>query len=147
MLRPMALLALACLATPALAQDAGTSRQVTISTSDCQALVRHVPAPGVAYQPGVDVHGNPVAPADLDSGQDGQGWQLPRTIQFPLVINPFNPQGTSNSAAARQFALTEMPIGTVTVDTVTGDVRLDGQPVTPPAAQAIADACRKRGVR
>ena len=38
---------------------------VIITKADCAALVRHVAEPGVAYEPGVDVNGRPVVPADL----------------------------------------------------------------------------------
>ena len=39
--------------------------------------MRHEPAPDVAYQPGVDVHGRAVAPADLNGGSQ---------IELPDVI-------------------------------------------------------------
>jgi hypothetical protein len=48
----------------------------------CQALVKHTPAPDVNYQPGVDVHGKPVAPADLPGSQV----QLPSAIKIPLSV-------------------------------------------------------------
>src|ERR1700722_12974792 len=50
----------------------------------CQALVKHTPSADVAYQPGVDVHGNSVAPADLP-GQPQI--QLPSKIDIPLTIS------------------------------------------------------------
>jgi hypothetical protein len=51
--------ALALLATPAMAED------VSVRTF-CQMLPQHVPADNVAYQPGVDVRGRAVAPADIN---------------------------------------------------------------------------------
>lgn len=47
----------------------------------CQKLVQHVPDADVAYRPGIDVHGKPVVPADLD---DGRPPLLPDTLTIPL---------------------------------------------------------------
>ena len=74
---------------------------VVISGQDCQRLVRHVPAPDVAYKPGVDVHGKPVAPADLP-GSAG-GYQLPDHIEFNYTINPVN-YGQTKALAAQASA-------------------------------------------
>lgn len=123
---------------------AGSSRTVTVSGTDCRQIVHHVPGADVAYKPGVDVHGKAVASADLDSGQQ---WKLPETLEFPIVVNPFNVQGTSTSAAAKQFSNTDMTVGKVSVNTLTGQVLLDGKPVESGTASAIAEECRKRGAR
>jgi hypothetical protein len=44
-------------------------RTIAIARSDCELAVRYVTPPGVDYQPGVDVNGRPVTPADLDDGR------------------------------------------------------------------------------
>ena len=54
---------------------------IAIARSDCQLAVRYVSPAGVDYQPGVDVNGRPVAPADLDNRQR---LQLPESI--PIII-------------------------------------------------------------
>ena len=54
-----------------------------MSRQDCQRLVRHEPAPDVAYQPGVDVHGRPVVPADLGGGSQ---IELPDVIYIPIEV-------------------------------------------------------------
>ncbi len=41
-----------------------------ITKEDCARLVGHAPAPGVAHQPGVDVHGRAIVPADLESSTE-----------------------------------------------------------------------------
>jgi len=51
-----------------LAPLAAGAQTLVIEAADCRRLVEHVPAPDVAYRPGVDVEGRPVAPADLDGG-------------------------------------------------------------------------------
>ena len=38
---------------------------VQIGDADCKRLVRHVPSGDVAFKPGIDVRGNPVAGATL----------------------------------------------------------------------------------
>ena len=59
------LLAAALAAPPAAAHEKAT---VAITRADCARLVAHRPAPDVAYQPGVDVYGREVVPADLGGG-------------------------------------------------------------------------------
>lgn len=65
----------------ASAPSRAAERTIAIARSDCELAVRYVTPPGVDYQPGVDVNGHPVAPADLD---DGRRLQLPESI--PVFI-------------------------------------------------------------
>ena len=69
---------LAVLAGPAMAQ------KVTISGVDCRRLVQHQPAPGVAYQPGVDARGRKVAPADINAAPQ---IRVPETITFDAAAD------------------------------------------------------------
>jgi len=41
------------------------AQTVVVDSAACRALTAHQPAPDVAYRPGVDATGRPVAPADL----------------------------------------------------------------------------------
>jgi hypothetical protein len=66
-----------------VAWAAPASAEIAISRKDCSRLVNHEPAPDVTYQPGVDVHGRPVAPADLGGGQQ---IQLPDVIYIPIEV-------------------------------------------------------------
>jgi len=68
--------------TVAGAPGHAAERTIAVARSDCELAVRYVPPPGVAYQPGVDVHGKPVAPADLDGNQR---LQLPDTIAVVIT--------------------------------------------------------------
>ena len=62
--------------------------EVVITRADCARLVEHVPAPGVAYQPGVDAYGRAVAPADLPGGLNGGAQNLvPETLHIPIEID------------------------------------------------------------
>lgn len=72
---------IAALAIIVATASRAAERTIAIARSDCELAVRYVPPPGVVYQPGVDVNGRPVAPADLD---DGRRLQLPDSI--PVVI-------------------------------------------------------------
>lgn len=74
----------AALASPAARAEPVT---VTVTREDCARLVPHVPDADVTYQPGVDVNGNPVAPADLDGGLQ---LELPKEFSFDLQIQPID---------------------------------------------------------
>ncbi len=117
-------------------------RKVMVDRRICDSVTRYVQPPGVAYEPGVDVNGNPVAPADLPGGNT---WTPPKTLQFPVILNPFNIHGSSSSTAAKEFSNTQMPVAHVTVDLDSGEVLLDGKPISDTDAQAIAAACHEHG--
>ena len=80
---PMRIAASIALVLLAAVWAAPASAEVAISRRDCQRLVRHEPAPDVPYQPGVDVHGRPVAPADLGGGSQ---IELPDVIYIPIEV-------------------------------------------------------------
>jgi hypothetical protein len=110
------------------------------------ALVRHHPAGGTNYQPGVDVHGKYVAPADLPDSQTN--YSLPDRVTFDLKINPmmYGQVGQSPSAAGK-YANTALPVAKVSVDLKTGQTLLNGRPLEPEQEGVVLDACRKAGFR
>ena len=67
----------------AVLSAATATAEIAVSRRDCEQLVKHEPAPDVTYQPGVDVHGNAVAPADLNGGPQ---LKLPEVIYIPLEV-------------------------------------------------------------
>ncbi len=75
------LLAAALVAAPAAAHEKAT---VAITRADCARLVAHVPGPDVAYQPGVDVYGRAVAPADLGGPPRVE---LPETVLIDIEVD------------------------------------------------------------
>jgi hypothetical protein len=96
------LLALACLAALAATSSRADTATVIITKADCARLVKHVPAPDVAYQDGVDVYGRPVAPADLDGGSR---LALPEEIFITIEVDLFDrfntpPNGVNYDADA-----------------------------------------------
>lgn len=116
-----------------------TSTPPTIDTRFCQALVKHVPDADVAYQPGVDVHGKPVAPADLDSGYN---IALPEEISIPLSVDLMSFLKMDTSALpASAMKRNDIPLGTLTVR---GDkVLFNGKPLTDEQQDNLAVLCLK----
>jgi len=116
---------------------APASAEIAISRKDCQRLVNHEPAPDVTYQPGVDVHGRPVAPADLGGGQQ---IQLPDVIYIPIEVLIQDKYGIpANSVLYDATAL----VGVVSVRG--NQVYFEDQPLTDPEIVALEEACRDRG--
>ena len=115
------------------------SAEVAISRRDCEQLVRHEPAPDVAYQPGVDVHGRPVAPADLGGGSQ---IALPDVIYIPIEVLVQDRFGIpANSVLYDATAL----VGVVSVKG--NQVYFEDQLLGDPEVAALEEACRERGLR
>lgn len=103
------------------------AQTVVVEEGRCRLVEVHKPAPDVAYQPGVDVNGRPVAPADLGGGSPVTG---PSEVSIQLLI-PL----TDFLAVAPPFLdLTDVDAGEVTVDTRTGAIRYRGQRLDAPYA-------------
>jgi hypothetical protein len=132
--RTASFLAAACIATvtTALAQ----TQTLVISDADCRALVAHVARNDVNYKPGVDVHGRPVKPADLESSST---IKLPDEISIDISVEIYTflrqtaPRGLEKSAAS---------LGAVTFKQ--GRVYFNGQPIDNGANGPIAEACRAK---
>jgi hypothetical protein len=126
----------------AVLADAGRAETVTVTAATCAALTRHVPAPDVAYKPGVDVDGNPVAPADLDGTprlEIPESFAIPITVEIahrlgiPAFPDPANPQNDTYKP--------EASIGTVTYEN--GRFAFNGQPLQDDAEAALAELCQR----
>ena len=61
-------------------------QSVWVSPPDCAALIAHRPDADVAYEPGVDARGRPVAPADLPGHEplDISADQVSIDLRIPL---------------------------------------------------------------
>jgi hypothetical protein len=106
---------------------------LAVDPGACARMVEHVPDPDVTYQPGVDVHGNPVAPADLTPTVE-----LPDVIWIPLELDlqrAFGVPGTRRLFDGR------IVLGTVRVEG--NHVTYDGQELTDPQAEALAQLCQR----
>jgi hypothetical protein len=111
-----------------------------VDPSLCNALVKHTPDASVAYQPGVDVNGNAVAPADLP-GQPQM--KLPDQIKIPLTVNLAQTLNLNTSAYPfnQLGAGTEAVIGTLSVDTASDKVLFNGQPISDTQQDKLAVLC------
>lgn len=107
---------------------------IRITEADCASLTAHVPAADVAYQPGVDVNGNAVAPADLNGGTQ---IAVPDVISIPVTIDLATSLGIATNFLARPT------VGTVEV-TADGRVSYNGQPIGGDAQQELAKLCQQR---
>lgn len=125
------------IALVSVAWAAPASAEIAISRKDCERLVNHEPAPDVTYQPGVDVRGRPVVPADLGGGRQ---IQLPDVIYIPIEVLIQDKYGIpANSVLYDATAL----VGVVSVRG--NQVYFEDQPLTDPEIVALEKACRDRG--
>ena len=104
------LLALGPAANPAYGKTVRVSKQA------CANVVRHSPAPDVAYKPGVDVYGRKVAPADLGGSPQ---IKIPDVISFDLKVNLEELGGTPPAG----------PVGQVFGEPVLGKISIQGHQV------------------
>ena len=115
---------------------------VRISRDDCRRLTQYQPSPDVAYQPGRDVQGRAVAPADLGSSS---AFKLPEEISIAIGFDlqkKFGLPGASNP----NLYTGDATVGKVTVDQ-RGRATFNGQPLSPVEQDEITLACQKSGGR
>lgn len=143
MIRPLPFLLAMFACTSALADQVGVSGGgIYVTRKDCMALVAHHPAADVTYQPGVDVHGRYVAPADLPGSQPAD--ILPGKLRFDVQVNPLA-HGSATQAA--KYSNTTMSVARVEVDMKTGAATLNGRPLGDMQSRALLEACHKAGYR
>ncbi|EKV30834.1 hypothetical protein C882_4171 [Caenispirillum salinarum AK4] len=118
----------------------GTTR-VTVDARTCRKLdhrAAYRQAPGVQYQPGVDVRGNPVAPADVGGGY---GIELPEEITIPITVDL---AGAWRDRAAAGTVKAETLLGVVTIRD--GLAFWNGEAIDAEAQADLREACRRLGV-
>lgn len=111
--------------------------QLTVKREDCEALVKYRQPPGVAYEPGVDAYGNPVAPADLPGSN--QQLNLPPLIAIPIEVDL---QDRYHIPANSALFEGDAQVGIVVTD-LDGNVTFNGKPLGDPEADALAEACAR----
>lgn len=131
-----------------------TNQPVYVTKSDCARLLStHSASADVAYQPGQDVHGKYVPPADLPGNQIPG--LVPDKIEFNLQINPMNysagakaaANSTGTSTTQHRFDNTSLPVAHVSVDLASGRTMINGQPLTSEQDRIVEDACRGKSVK
>ncbi|HEY4134178.1 MAG TPA: hypothetical protein VGO34_03090 [Alphaproteobacteria bacterium] len=111
--------------------------KVILKRSDCTRLTAHHPVPDATYQPGVDVHGRAVAPADLAGSPQ---IAMPDEITIAITVELEKRFGIP----AGHFYKPEAGIGTVVVKP-DGSATFNGQPLTDPEQSALAYLCQRQG--
>ncbi|MEX1035288.1 MAG: hypothetical protein WDZ54_04990 [Sneathiella sp.] len=119
-------------ATSAFAEEI----RLEVSRAACEQFVKYRQSPDVTYQPGVDAHGKPVAPADLEDERANIPDQIYVNLALPLkdLLKDYNPK----------LADAEVNVGIVEFDIASGQLLYNGQALTDPAENAIAKECRQR---
>ncbi|MBV8538400.1 MAG: hypothetical protein JO128_22570 [Alphaproteobacteria bacterium] len=133
MRRVLRIAGLALLLSPGWA----AAQTVAVTDADCAKIVNYTTLPGVEYQPGVDVYGRKVAPADLPSSQPQIG-AGPITIDITADLHKYGVPASS------PLLLPGAHLGQLTVDDLGRKVYFNGQPLGDSEEKAIADACRQR---
>lgn len=107
--------------------------------ADCVRLLQERQVLRPDYQPGVDVNGRPVVPADLPD-QAGAQQGLPPNIVIALTrplsaVAPNAPAAVANS---------DVSVGQVAIDPLTGRAALNGRALSPPQAPLPAECLPAR---
>lgn len=108
---------------------------VTVTRETCRELVPYVPAPDVAYTPGVDAAGRPVTPADLP-GVNPIGVPQEVTIRLRVLL-----QDRLGIPADPSQYRGDVELGYLTVRD--RRVYLNGQPITDESQAALETVCQK----
>ena len=122
MRNPLAIILLILLLPPGLAAAEPQPDET------CRLVPIHKPAADVTYQPGVDVNGNAVAPADLPSSG---GISLPADIGIDLRIPLPDVLGANTPPFLGDAGI---DVGQVTVNRETGALFYNGQRLDVPYA-------------
>lgn len=122
------------LAIPASAEP------IVVRSSACRQLVNsHTPG-GADYQPGVDVRGNAVAPADVGGGYD---MKLPDAIELQIGVDLADRLARRDGETQRKVMPFEgkAPVGTLTISGT--EVFWNGQRLESQDQALLAEACRE----
>jgi len=113
------------------------AQTVTIRASDCAQLAQHVAASDVVFQPGIDLQGRPVVPADLDGGDQ---LELPGEFSVPITVDLQRSLGIP--VDPNHYQTQNFTVGVV----VWKDGRgyFNGQPLQNEQSAAMAALCQKQ---
>ena len=134
-------LTLAALGGIAVPSAGAVERTITVARSDCELAVRYVTPPGVEYQPGVDVHGKPVVPADL---YGDRSLALPESI--PIVISDEQRKRFHLRYNSPLFDADAI-VGIVEFHLSDRRLTFNGVELSDPEASALATLCREAARR
>lgn len=131
----------------AAAQAEAEPPKVRITKKDCQRVVRYQASADVAYQPGVDVRGNTVTPADVSGGFTVP---LPDVFEFNITKDltayldgpeeQLEAEKAAAIAAERSVAATTAAVESAAESLESAQTVSDDAAATAEAAQTAADA-------
>lgn len=116
-----------------------------LSREQCrQLIIHHKPQGSIAYTPGIDVAGNPVAPADLpESLHFDMGKSV--TIDIDLPVKKHAPHSAhhhqKNNHGHHAIRGSSIDAGEVQIEE-DGSIWINGEPVHNEALEEIGDYCR-----
>ena len=131
-----ALICLIPLVSFAADEKPAANKVPVIADKDCAAVVAYQPSADVDYKPGVDVNGKPVMPADLTPSVV----KPPEKYSFDLNLDAAKLLGLPVPAGTQGL----MTVGKVAIDSVSGQVTWNGQPMEGDAMAALQAACAAR---
>lgn len=115
---------------------------LVVGKEDCKRLLGHQPAPDVAFQPGIDVRGRKVAPADLPPASP---LALPKEIAIDIGVDLAEKYGTGvKDDGTQRYSAATQTLGVVKIDTLSGRVTWNGKPLDGADIEAIRKACRQK---
>jgi hypothetical protein len=122
----------------AIACDSPASAStITVTATDCQRLVRYQPSADVAYKPGVDVNGKPVAPADLPGSVT---LKTPTEVTFDVTYDLLSNYGVSSDSVLAPRG--EAVVGTVKYDMLSGALTFNGERLDDAETAALSELCK-----
>ena len=90
----------------------------------------------MAYQPGVNVRGKKVVPADVDASPDLRDI-VPMVIEFSVALNLLK-------GGAARFGETSLEVGKVSFDMKARRATFNGKPLTRAETRRISRKCKDR---
>ena len=109
---------------------------ISVSRESCSRLTRYIPDGSVAYQPGVDSRGRPVAAADYGGGTV---LRLPERFEIPITVDVAERFGVPKRGDANYSG--DIQVGLVEVDRQ-GRATFNGQPLSRDAEADLALLCQ-----
>jgi hypothetical protein len=113
-------------------------RTIAVARSDCRLAIEHAATADADFEPGVDVHGRPVVPADV--GRAGVG--LPDIVSVFVSAEVRNTFQLSDDSPLLSF---DAGIGVVEYELSSGRLLFNGVPLRERDEQALAALCREAG--
>ncbi len=107
---------------------------IRITKSDCIRLVEHHPSADVAYQPGVDVRGRKVAPADVEASPALKNL-VPEVLEFSIALNPLK-------GGAARFGETSLNVGNISFDMNAKRATLNGERLSRKDTRHLSRKCK-----